>query len=343
VSSGTVEDRAGYRERGVADGLEQVQAHRLRLSWGSSAADSASATICSGLPPYAWAMPGSRPTGFLFGASAERLAEFVVGTFAFTTPVPYPVDIGHDFHCVLHRPAANRRTLRSGPAFSVQVKSTPGPVTYEAGDAAEWLSDQESPLFLCIVDRPNLACAIYPTWNMHNAHLLHGPLRTVLEPNATIEEFGLPTRIDDTLHVPLGPPVLRLTPEDVVDSSRAIGWANILEPWILIDREIIVNRRAGMFWVTGPSRWTTNELLPDPDAGHPWIGGFYRNEQNLHRCIGNLLRSAVALRRVIDLYQARGQLLDRQPQTDALDRVLEVFDDDLDPLAWHVLHRREIE
>jgi len=98
-----------------------------------------------------------------------------------------------------------------------------------------------------------------------------------------------------------------------------------------------------MFWVTGPSRWTTNELLPDPDAGHPWIGGFYRNEQNLHRCIGNLLRSAVALRRVIDLYQARGQLLDRQPQTDALDRVLEVFDDDLDPLAWHVLHRREIE
>jgi hypothetical protein len=135
-------------------------------------------------------MPGSRPTGFLFGASAERLAEFVLGGFAFTTRVPYEVDIGHDFHCVLHRPAMNRRTLRAEPAFSVQVKSVPGPESYEAGTRAEWLSEQESPLFLCKVDRQNLTCAIYSTWNMHNAHLLHGPLHTVLEPNDTIEEFG---------------------------------------------------------------------------------------------------------------------------------------------------------
>jgi hypothetical protein len=215
-------------------------------------------------------MPGSRPTGVPFGASAERLAEFVVGSFAFTTPVPYPVDIGHDFHYV-HRPALNRRTLRSGPAFSLQVKSSPGPVTYEAGDAARWLSDQESPLLLCIVDRPTLTCEIYSTWNVHNAHLLHGPLRTVLEPNAKIEEFALPTRIDDALHVPLGPPVLRLTAEDVIDSSRAIGWADVLEPWVLIDREIIVNRRAGMFWVMGPNRWTTNEPLPEPEVGQQWM------------------------------------------------------------------------
>jgi hypothetical protein len=286
-------------------------------------------------------MPGSRPTGFLFGASAERLAEFMVGSFAFTTPVPYPVDIGHDFHCVLHRPAANRRMLRSGPAFSVQVKSTQEPVLYKTGDAAEWLSDQESPLFLCIVDRQKLTCAIYSTWNMHNAHLLHGPLRTVLEPNATIEEFRLPTRVEDTLHVPLGPPVLRLTPEDVVDPSCAMDWANILEPWILLDREIIVNRRAGMFWVEGPRHWTTNQPLPDRDAGQPWIGGFYRNPKNLDDCVVNLLRSTVALRRVIDMYQAQGQLLDRQTQTDALDRLLDVFDDDLDPLARHVLRERE--
>jgi hypothetical protein len=53
--------------------------------------------------------PG-RPT--LFWASAEGLAEFILGSFAFTTLVPYQVDIGHDFYCVLHRAAANRRTLR---------------------------------------------------------------------------------------------------------------------------------------------------------------------------------------------------------------------------------------
>jgi hypothetical protein len=39
-----------------------------------------------------------------------------------------------------------------------------------------------------IVDRSKLTCEIYSTWNMHNAHLLHGPLRTVLEPNETIDD-----------------------------------------------------------------------------------------------------------------------------------------------------------
>lgn len=266
----------------------------------------------------------------------------MVGSFAFTTPVPYPVDIGHDFHCVLHRPAVNRRTLSAGPAFSVQVKSTQEPVPYEAGDAAKWLSDQESPLFLCIVDRQKLTCAIYSTWNMHNAHLLHGPLRTVLEPNASIEEFGLPTRVGNTLHVPLGVPVLRLTPKDVVDSSRAIGWANILEPWILLDREIIVTRRAGMYWVEGPRNWTTNEPLPARDA-EPWMDRFYYNPLNQERCVGNLLRSAVALLHLIDLRQAESELLDRQLQTDALHRLLEVFNDHLDPPARRVLRKRETE
>src|SRR5258708_5256759 len=77
-------------------------------------------------------MPGSRTTGFLFGSSAERLAELILGSFAFVTPVPHQVDVGHDFHCVLHRPAADRRTLRAGPAFSAQVKSGEVP-PYEAG------------------------------------------------------------------------------------------------------------------------------------------------------------------------------------------------------------------
>jgi len=286
-------------------------------------------------------MPGQRPSGFLFGASAERLAEFMVGTFAFTTPVPYQVDIGHDFHCVMHRPSANKRMLSAGPAFSVQVKSNPQPVTYDVGDAAVWLSDQESPLFLCVVDRQKLTCEIYSTWNVHNAHLLHGPLRTILETNGTIEEFELPSLVGDTLHVPLGPPVLRLTPDDVVDKDRAIGWAAILEPWILLDREIIVNRRAGMFWVEGPSHWTTNEPLPPREAGQPWIGKFYYHPQNLKRCVDNMLRSSIAVRALIDTYQAQGQQLDRQQQTNALDAVLRAFDDDLDPEARRVLRLHE--
>jgi hypothetical protein len=42
----------------------------------------------------------------------------MVGSVAFTTPVPYPADMGHDVDCVLQRPTANRRTLRAGPGFN---------------------------------------------------------------------------------------------------------------------------------------------------------------------------------------------------------------------------------
>jgi hypothetical protein len=73
------------------------------------------------------------------------------------------------------------------------------------------------------------------------------------------------------------------------------------------------------------------------------MGGFYRNPLNLDRCVGNLLRSAVALRRVLDLYQARGHLSDRVDQSAALDRLLEAFDEHLDPLARHALRERDSE
>ena len=271
--------------------------------------------------------------GPLFGASAERLAEFIIGGFAFTTPVPWHVDIGHDFHCVLHRPAATRRMLLAGPAFSVQVKSTRRPVVYRAGPEADWLSEQGSPFFLCIVDRSRLTCEIYSTWNVHNAHLLHGALRTVLEPNSTAEQIELPTLIDDTLHVPLGPPVLRLTPQDAVDSDRAKGWAEILELWIWLDSQNIVNRRAGMYWVQGPRRWTTNQPL----AGEvEMLGRFYANPKNLAGCVVNLGRSAVALRKVMSMWQVLGYPLDRA-QVDAVDRLLQAFEDNLDPLAEQAL------
>jgi hypothetical protein len=83
----------------------------------------------------------------------------LVRSVPFTTPVPHPVDLGHDFDCVPERPTANRRTLRAGAGVQ-QVRRTLGPGQYDAGDATAWLSDQERPLFLCIVDRPTLTCVI---------------------------------------------------------------------------------------------------------------------------------------------------------------------------------------
>jgi hypothetical protein len=65
--------------------------------------------------------------------------------------------------------------------------------------------------------------------------------------------------------------VLRLTTKDVVDPSDAIRCADILEPWILIDREIIVNRRAGMYWVMGRiAGRRTNRSQDQTQASNGW-------------------------------------------------------------------------
>jgi len=238
---------------------------------------------------------------------------------------------------VRHRRAGDRCTLRAGPAFSVQVKSAHGPVPYEAGIEAEWLADQESPLFLCIVHLPSLTCELYSTWNMRNGHLLKGALRTELHPG-TLDQFTVPTLVYDALHVPLGPPVLRLTPADVVDPADAMRWADILESWILIDRENIVNSRAGMYWTMGPNRWVTNEPLPVPQL---FLSGFYHNPLNLDRCVDNLLRSAVAVRRIMDHIKLNGVDIDRPGEEAALDALLEAFEPHLDPVARHALRERD--
>ena len=66
-----------------------------------------------------------------------------------------------------------------------------------------------------------------------------------------------------------------------------------------------------------------------------------RNPKNLARCVRNLVRSAVAARRVIDMYQHQGHL-QGWPQAAAIDDLLAAFAEQIraDPLADRVMRRR---
>ena len=66
-------------------------------------------------------MPGAQPIGPRYGTSAELLAEFVLGSMAFTTRVPRQEDVGHDLLCVLAERSG--RMMLAGPFFTVQVKN----------------------------------------------------------------------------------------------------------------------------------------------------------------------------------------------------------------------------
>ncbi len=262
-------------------------------------------------------MPGARMTAFTAGAISERLAESIIGTMAFTTEVPYREDVGHDLHCVLYVPSNDGTMLNAGPSFNVQVKSNRRALSYRKLHSREWLATQRSPFFVCTVDRDKLSCEVYSTWNVHNGILRYGYgapddhgssvqiIKLVLPPSRKqwtgFLHFDDPKTNGGILSIPLGPPILRLTPDSVKDPEAAKKYAQILKTWIDFEHANIVRTAMGMYWTLGPVDWRTN--IPLEEYGKPSVG-FFANPKNLypdpsnpyrHTVTDNFVKSAVAL------------------------------------------------
>ncbi|HTC54979.1 MAG TPA: hypothetical protein VK706_01100, partial [Candidatus Sulfotelmatobacter sp.] len=105
---------------------------------------------------------------------------------------------------------------------------------------------------------------------------------------------GVRNNSDRSQDVLLGKPIIRITHDQVFDESKTAEIAEVLEGWVAIDRENIVNRGAGLNWVVGPLTYETGKPLAGPHGGV-----FYWNPQNLQKCFVNLGRSATAVWNVL--------------------------------------------
>lgn len=270
-------------------------------------------------------MPGAAHEMAVLGDRAENLAAFVLSSFAFATGIPRQRDVGHDFYCVLQEPVGVDKLVRAGPAFTIQVKSNDDPMTFRQSHEVDWLTSQENPFFVCIVDREALTVRIYSTWNRLLALHMWGPTRTyslhVGDPRGTYPEVH-----DDGSHVviPIGDPVLSISAADAMSEGVGEAWAMVLRGWIELDRRNIVNSSAGMFWTIGPNRgsYTTNEVLAPNEiaVAHFW------NARNLTLCIRNLVWSATSLQLTARATQDLEPSV-WQPRFEALARVLEAFEE----------------
>jgi len=247
------------------------------------------------------------------------------------TPVLRQEDVGHDLQCVLHVPVEDdNKLIHAGPAFAVQVKSNHDDLVYEKDYERKWIGEQDNPFFVCVVNRAELTCEIYSTWNLLNGILKHGtgkhpgqkdsPSRTkkvVLklgslgsgapaDRDTSYPYGGISFSGNGTLTIPLGPPILCLTPDRVKDLDSAKACAMVLKEWVDLDRANIVRVAMGMYWIRGPKRaetdrpaWSSGEVFEGiysninnlfPDADHP------------HRptVVENFVASAYALKRVIE-------------------------------------------
>jgi len=159
---------------------------------------------------------------------------------------------------------------------------------------------QENPLLICVADRGASAMDVYSTWNLicavQGGWKGQSPANCIRLCPAEIPTQwpGVRDNPDGSQDVLLGKPIIRVTHDQVFDENSTEATAEVLEGWVAIDGENIVNRHAGMNWVVGPLAYQTSERLAGAHGGI-----FYWHPQNLHKCITNLGRSATALWNVL--------------------------------------------
>jgi hypothetical protein len=281
-------------------------------------------------------MPGARAYGFRMGDNSELLSEFVISRLAFTAKVPRTEDVGHDFLCSLAE--REGKIFKAGPSFTVQAKSNSDPIFFEKQHEIDWIKNQENPFFLCITNRESLTVELYSTWNLLNGILHQAANKIVLIPGDENDNYKKPETKPDLSEqrIFLGKPILRISASELTNDEKVNEYASILKRWIEIDRENIVNRYAGMYWVVGPQDYETNETIPE---NFQPVVAFMWNAKNLDKCKINFGRSATALRVVIRKAMGADRENDPKvkPMIDDLEQVLRSMNECLDAYAKDIL------
>jgi hypothetical protein len=259
-----------------------------------------------------------------------------MNALAFTVRVPRQEDVGHDFLCALSE--VKGQMVWAGPSFTVQVKKKREPLVFEKEHELVWIRELDNPFFIAISDLENRRVDLYSTWKRILGILYRGCRRIILIPGDANATYGvIDTKADRSeQRIPLDRPILSVGINEALDEEQMRSLGEVLRGWITLDSENIVRKRAGMYWVTGPTEYETNTPIHDRNtATH-----FFWNPNNLEVCIKNFGRSATALRTVIRA--AYGKKETENPETKMLlsdlDQVLKSHSAMLEPLAFKVLN-----
>ena len=248
-------------------------------------------------------MPGAQAKVSRYGSWTEILVEACLKTIAFTVRVPHEDDVGHDFFCVLSEPLQNG-SFKAGPSFTVQAKSSGAPVVVLGTEyAIAWLKELQNPFFVAVGNREEQRVEVYSTWCRFNGFLRLGENaaqinKITLQPGPPTCATNPCTSEDGSEQViALGEPIIRAEVKEFMDEGRAKEFGEILGQWIRLDRTNIVNVENGMYWITGPKSYRTNERLPmTGDAlSEGWLWTYFHLE-NVGNCERHFARAATGLR-----------------------------------------------
>jgi hypothetical protein len=225
-------------------------------------------------------MPGSIWFPFRQGNRSEYLALYILSSLGIAVYVPRTEDIGADFYCSLAKRDGNRMTFHL--PFIVQVKSSSiekipfgGPDEHGRWrkEEIEWLFTQELPLLVGIADKGSSKLDLYSTSNMWAARYAGGHFgEIVLLPGTQGDLHGAlmpaytnmvdwPQGIGDgrKCDLPLGPPILSISIDDVENETRMEEYREILASPLRMEQDNIAYRHLQVHFYRCLHRFSTNK------------------------------------------------------------------------------------
>jgi hypothetical protein len=226
-------------------------------------------------------MAGQRHRMDSSGSSYEDYAKSLIGRFAALIPVQRERDFGLDFFC---QPlvTAGKNTETVTELAALQVKGGIQKLTYGGLDRRgkwrpqqfTWLRSLATPLYLVRVDKDFSSVQLFSLWPIwwifwQAGHpfrvdfITRGPssrLHLWQKPECSPCKGGGSNGDGMQWTVDLGPPLLRLTNENLNDSVFRETATAILRTWILHDRLTLMYFHLSVPVVTSISQWSTNAL-----------------------------------------------------------------------------------
>jgi len=225
-------------------------------------------------------MGGKRVYGYREGDRSEYLAQFLLSRFSFVYPFPRQEDFGvADFLCILGR--IEKTVVFPEDGFYVQVKSNEDDITYDK-DAASWISNHmDLPLLICVIDKKDSHLKMYSTSKSWvGLFKLHSPDTLVLRLNeGTNNGIAHVDREKREIIVPIGDPILSWNSDEI--ESKPDICAEILRPWLNLDKLNIARRSIGRIYCSGFVNWKPNEVPTEGFNQYTFGPGYPKAEKDL--------------------------------------------------------------
>jgi hypothetical protein len=233
-------------------------------------------------------MPGLFAPNYHEGGRSETLADYVFSRWGTVTPVRGRDDHGVDLYCALSDRVGSAAAVRD--YFSVQVKSTLDPWTFQSPESVKWLVEYPTPLLLAVVDKKKGNIRVYHVMPRFYLWAL-GTLPDSLELTPEDTDEGSFVEWTSGKAFSLSAPIIRVALADLLDDEKLSTLRSVLEYWVRFDRENCDLLRYGLLRFRMPMSYRVNEIPRSGGIGEVGLS-LPENPELLNRGIVSLAEGA---------------------------------------------------